>query len=161
MSDYKALEEVELKYIASKVGEHHYKMEQPPRETEKWFYAIPGNGFLVKLNGKSGFLCSHHEHHMGQPEGTDGYTKAMMHGKRTDESALNLLNEVAQELEKREIDCEVFICEYAGDNHEHRLSIFIKQDYEIKEVSRIIEMLKQVIDELTVAKWNSFVDLFD
>lgn len=167
------LNEEQVDCIASKVGgavrylsngsisKTRFNAKKAPRKTKEWFDAIPEDGYLVKIHDEYGFLYNHKEYHIGQLKGTKGQLKAMIHGKRTSESVVCLLKEVAVELNKEEIGCEAFVGEHAGMNYEHVLNVFIKEEYEAIEVSRIIDKTKQVIDELTVAKWNSLVDLVD
>lgn len=170
MSEYQTLNEEQMDYIASKfgdsvtyllkgfIGSRESSNVQAPRETNNWFYAIPEDGYLVKMNDEFGFLYEHLEYHDGQSVGA-GRRKALIHGKRTSESVLSLLIEAAKEINQKEIGCEVFVGENAGMNYEHVLSVFIQEGYETTEVSQIIEASKQLISELTLAKWNSLVDL--
>lgn len=146
----------------NEVNPHSVRHHKLTDEMVNWFYSIKEDGFLLKADGEIGFMCVMSEHHKGQTESSPGHQIAVKHGSRTSLNVFDLVEEAASQLAPQTPEpCMVYVGAYSGQNLEHEICLFFPFGTDVRDISNASNLAKEIMQDLTWKKWQSFVDLIE
>lgn len=127
------------------------------KEMKKWYDAVNKYGYLVQVEGKTGFLYVVRESHTGQPSNAEGYKMAVTHGNRTPDNVMEFVCEAATILAEQPYD--VYVGNRTAYEKQHELGIFFPYGTDKNLIMQTIEVINETMKEVAFKKWNSLVDV--